>query len=103
MVPLVDFDDPEAMKERYRVLTTVGATPDAFGEVPRFMPEKTGGTQADAAEGVFHIPETASFFGDHFPRRPVFPGTLLMNLNLGFAIDLASEGIADASLWKPVA
>ena len=102
MVPLVDFDDPEAMKERYRVLTTVGATPDAFGGVPRFIPEKTGGTPGEMAEGVFHIPETASFFGDHFPRRPVFPGTLLMNLNLGFAIDLASEGIADASLWKPV-
>jgi hypothetical protein len=24
------------------------------------------------------VPDAAPFFGDHFPRRPVFPGTLLM-------------------------
>src|SRR4030095_12193266 len=28
------------------------------------------------------VPETAAFFADHFPRRPVFPGTLLMHANL---------------------
>lgn len=101
MVPLVDFDDPEALRERYRLLATTGATPDAFGGVPRFVPEKTGGTPGETSEGTFSIPEAAPFFGDHFPRRPVFPGTLLMNLNLGFAIDLAVERVGEGTQWAP--
>ena len=101
MVPLVDFDDPEAMRERYRLLTTNGATPDAFGGVPCFVPEKTGGTSGETSEGSFSIPKAAPFFGDHFPRRPVFPGTLLMNLNLGFAIDLAVERVGEGTQWAP--
>ncbi|MEQ1841094.1 MAG: hypothetical protein ABL994_11835, partial [Verrucomicrobiales bacterium] len=83
MVPLIEFDDPDSLKERYRLLTSDGAAPDAFHGVPEFFAEKTGGVSGETSEGTFHIPETAAFFGDHFPRRPVFPGTLLMNLNLG--------------------
>lgn len=101
MVPLEDFDDPEALRERYRLLTATGATPDAFRGVPHFLPEKTGGTPGETSEGRFSIPETAAFFGDHFPRRPVFPGTLLMNLNLGFAIDLAIERGGAGTQWAP--
>jgi len=101
MVPLVDFDDPEALRERYRLLTTSGASPDAFGGVPRFVPEKSGGSPGETSEGSFSIPEAAPFFGDHFPRRPVFPGTLLMNLNLGFAIDLAVERVGEGTRWAP--
>ncbi len=101
MVPLVDFDEPGAMRARYRLLTTSGATPDAFGGVPCFAAEKAGGIPGESAEGSFAIPESAPFFGDHFPRRPVFPGTLLMNLNLGFAIDLAVERAGAGTRWTP--
>lgn len=99
MVPLVDFDDPEALKFRYDLLSTTGAIPHAFGGVPAFVAGKTGGNPGETAEGRFTIPDSAPFFGDHFPRRPVFPGTLLMNLNLGFAIDLASERGGTDSRW----
>jgi len=37
------------------------------------------------------VPAEAVFFGDHFPRRPVFPGTLLMNMNLRLVDALAKE------------
>lgn len=99
MVPLVDFDDPDALEGRYGLLSTTGATPDVFGGVPDFVAEKTGGNSGEIAEGRFTIPEFAPFFGDHFPRRPVFPGTLLMNLNLGFAIDLAVERAGVGTCW----
>lgn len=102
MVPLIEFDDAESLKERYRLLTSKGADPDAFGGVPDFVALKTGGIDGETSEGTFHIPESASFFGDHFPRRPVFPGTLLMNLNLGFTADLVAEADSGASTWKPV-
>jgi len=36
------------------------------------------------------VPAESAFFGDHFPRRPVFPGTLLMNMNLKLVDALAS-------------
>ncbi len=102
MVPLIEFDDPESLKERYRLLTSDGAVPDAFQGVPGFFAEKTGGVTGETSEGSFQIPEAAAFFKDHFPRRPVFPGTLLMNLNLGFTIDLAAEIEEGASKWKAV-
>ena len=102
MVPMVDFDDPEAMRGRYELLTTTGADPFAFGGVPLMNTEKTGGTTGESAEGVLRVPESAAFFGDHFPRNPVFPGTLLMNLKLGFALDFAKEVEPDTT-WKPAA
>jgi len=102
MVPLVEFDDPESLKERYRLLNSEGAMPGAFEGIPEFVAVKTGGIHQETSEGTFHIPNTAAFFGDHFPRRPVFPGTLLMNLNLGFTIDLAAEADDGASKWKPL-
>jgi 3-hydroxymyristoyl/3-hydroxydecanoyl-(acyl carrier protein) dehydratase len=40
------------------------------------------------------VPEHASFFGDHFPRRPVFPATLLLDLQMRLAIELA-DSISD--------
>lgn len=101
MVPLVDFDDPGALRDRYELLSTTGATPDVFGGVPPLAAEKTGGTPGETAEGRFAIPESAPFFGDHFPRRPVFPGTLLMNANLGFALALAAERTGGDTGWTP--
>ncbi len=102
MVPMVDFDDPAAMRERYELLTTTGAEPFAFGGVPAMGTEKTGGTPGVSAEGILLVPERAAFFGDHFPRSPVFPGTLLMNLKLGFALGLAKE-IEPGIAWNPAA
>ena len=99
MVPMVDFDDPGAMRARYDLLTTTGAEPFAFGGVPAMGAGKTGGTPGESAEGVLRVPEHAAFFGDHFPRKPVFPGTLLMDLKLGFALGFAKEVDSDAS-WK---
>ena len=85
MVPMTEFDDPEAVRQRYELLVGEGAEAGAFGGVPWFDFEK--GEEA----AVFQIPESAPFFNDHFPRQPVFPGTLLMDLNLRFAEETVSE------------
>ena len=37
------------------------------------------------------MPESAPFFGDHFPRRPVFPATLLLDAEIGLAMSVAAE------------
>jgi 3-hydroxyacyl-[acyl-carrier-protein] dehydratase len=37
--------------------------------------------------------EGAPYFDDHFPRRPVFPGTLLLDALAGLAMRLAREAL----------
>lgn len=100
MVGMEQFDDPTAMAGRYGLLTGPGAEPGAYGGVPSFAYEVTGGERGESKEGHFVIPESSPFFGDHFPRKPVFPGTLLMNLNLRFALELAAELPGEGEDWK---
>jgi len=100
MMPQEDFDDPEAVRGRYERLTGEGAEPGAFAGVPAIDWEKTGGEPGESAEGVFRVPEAAPFFGDHFPRRPVFPGTLLMDVNLRFVEALVAER-PEPRRWRP--
>ena len=39
---------------------------------------------------ILRVPESEAFFADHFPRKPVFPGTLLMTLCINIARRLVS-------------
>ncbi|MDF1858600.1 MAG: hypothetical protein P1U87_00220 [Verrucomicrobiales bacterium] len=99
MVPMAEFDDPEAVRARYDLLKGEGAEVGVFPGVPEFTFETTGLVPGESAEAFFQIPATAPFFGDHFPRNPVFPGTLLMNLNLQFVSSLA-ETLPGGGNWK---
>ena len=64
----------------------------------QFSRVESESVNAESAKATFQIPESAPFFGDHFAKNPVFPGTLLMDTNLRFAETLASE-ISPAN-WK---
>ncbi len=39
------------------------------------------------------VPVSAPFFADHFPRKPVFPGTLLLDAQIQLAVKLAAEAV----------
>jgi len=91
MLAVADFDDPAALRARYAVLCNGGATPGCFGGLPAFPLERTGGEAGQRVAATLHVPTQANFFADHFPRRPVFPGTLLMNASLELAALLAQE------------
>ena len=43
---------------------------------------------------TMQIPASAPFFADHFPRRPVFPATLLLNAQIALATRIAREANA---------
>jgi 3-hydroxyacyl-[acyl-carrier-protein] dehydratase len=49
---------------------------------------------------MLQVPASAPFFDDHFPRRPVYPGTLLMDALSMLALQLAhdAEPLRDAPL-----
>ena len=102
MMPQEDFDDPAVVRERFELLCRAGATPGGFRGLPSLELRTTAHEQGQRKTAALHVPESAAFFDDHFPRRPVFPGTMLM----GRILDLASyltEDIplpAGANIWK---
>jgi 3-hydroxyacyl-[acyl-carrier-protein] dehydratase len=79
------------LRARFALLCGVGAVPGAFPGVPSIALEPTGGEAGQRARATLQVPAAAEFFGDHFPRKPVFPGTLLMDKNLELAAALAAE------------
>jgi 3-hydroxymyristoyl/3-hydroxydecanoyl-(acyl carrier protein) dehydratase len=91
MLPVADFDEPQALRERFAVLCGAGAAPGAFGGVPGLSPERCNGVPGRFATATLKIPDSAPLFADHFPRRPVFPGSLLMGSKLELAARLAAE------------
>ena len=95
MMPVADFDDPDALAARFALLCAGGASPGRFQGVqpPRVM--RQSGIPGQSATGTLQVPGAAPFFNDHFPKRPVFPATLLLDAQ----IDLALQVAAESSHW----
>jgi 3-hydroxymyristoyl/3-hydroxydecanoyl-(acyl carrier protein) dehydratase len=102
MLPVQDFDAPEAMRDRYRLLCAEGAPRGRFHGLPAPELIAISGAPAGSARATLHVPRSAAFFADHFPRRPVFPATLLLDSQIRLAMDLARATIAGASVSKLV-
>ena len=104
MVPIGEFDDPDLLRARLALLRGEGAVPGAFTGVPAFSLDGLAvedGPQMKA-RATLQVPAQAAFFGDHFPKRPVFPGTLLMNMNLKLVTALAaSVPVRAGARWVP--
>lgn len=103
MVPIGEFDDPELLRARLALLRGEGAVPGAFKGVPAFSLDGLVIEEGPnpKAHAQLQVPAAAAFFGDHFPKRPVFPGTLLMNMNLKLVTALAASVPARAGVWTP--
>jgi len=91
MVPLIEFDDPQALRDRFDLLCGPGAMTGGFGGSPALLLDRTGGEMGRCVRATLHVPASAPLFADHFPRRPVFPGSLLVHRNLELATMLADE------------
>jgi 3-hydroxymyristoyl/3-hydroxydecanoyl-(acyl carrier protein) dehydratase len=91
MMPLADFDDPQKLRTRFEALCRADAVAGDFPGLPQLTPSRTGGSAGQCMSASFQVPSEAPLFADHFPRRPVFPGSLLMHLNLQLGAELATE------------
>lgn len=100
MMPLEEFDDPEAVRGRFAFLCGDGAAPGGFAGLPAVALEPGEGEPGRLMRATLRVPFEAPFFADHFPRRPVFPGTLLMHSNLRLAAALAAEVPSPANGWR---
>ncbi len=96
MLPVQEFDAPEAMRERFGLLCAAGAPGGRFRGV--VVPKLIGldGVAGKSARALLQVPQSAPFFADHFPRRPVFPATLLLDSQIRMAMDLARGAIGTA-------
>ena len=89
MLPLDEFDSPLVLKERFDVLCGAGAPAGRFHGINGFHVEPGVLIPGRSATAKLHVPEAAPFFHDHFPRRPVFPATLLLNEMIQLALNAA--------------
>ncbi len=91
MLPVGEFDAPEALAARFELLRGPGAEPGCFHGVaaPRVEPQQR--VPGRSATALLYVPTAAPFFSDHFPRRPVFPATLLLNEQIRLAMTLAAD------------
>lgn len=97
MLPAADFDAPDALRERFALLCGAGATPHRFAGVALDGPVPTAHLPGKSMRATLQVPLAASFFSDHFPRRPVFPATLMLDAQMGLAATLASESPPQAA------
>jgi 3-hydroxymyristoyl/3-hydroxydecanoyl-(acyl carrier protein) dehydratase len=91
MLPGTDFDDPDAMAARFALLCGGGAAPGRFQGIAPPRVTRVDGVPGQSATGTLQVPEAAPFFNDHFPKRPVFPATLLLDAQIALALQVAAE------------
>jgi 3-hydroxymyristoyl/3-hydroxydecanoyl-(acyl carrier protein) dehydratase len=89
MLEISEFDAPEALRADFFLLTTSGRAPGAFKGVPLPVFEDIPPALEQRCEAKLFVPAQADFFLDHFPRRPVFPATLMIDAQLQLAQRLA--------------
>jgi 3-hydroxymyristoyl/3-hydroxydecanoyl-(acyl carrier protein) dehydratase len=97
LLPMELFDDPAAVRERADLLRGGRLPERASGddELPRAQLAAVE-LQAESARARLHVPESAPFFADHFPRRPVYPATLLADAQNQLALPLAARALGVA-------
>jgi 3-hydroxymyristoyl/3-hydroxydecanoyl-(acyl carrier protein) dehydratase len=93
MLPVADFDAPEALAERLALLRGPGAAPGRFRGVAAPSVQADAAVDDESVAATLAVPTQAPFFGDHFPRRPVFPATLLLDAQIRLAMQLAAPGM----------
>jgi 3-hydroxymyristoyl/3-hydroxydecanoyl-(acyl carrier protein) dehydratase len=95
LLPMHELDDPERVRDELERLRG-----DGFGLRNRPSPAdlRPRRTLLDRSAGrlcaEIHAPEDTSIYADHFPRRPVYPATLLLDAQIALAAELLTDGAA---------
>jgi 3-hydroxymyristoyl/3-hydroxydecanoyl-(acyl carrier protein) dehydratase len=91
MLPMEEFDAPASMRADFETLAGPGAPAGRFGGVETPALQTTAHDAGARLSATLQVPASAPYFDDHFPRRPVFPGTLLMDSLSSLALQLARD------------
>jgi 3-hydroxymyristoyl/3-hydroxydecanoyl-(acyl carrier protein) dehydratase len=101
MLPLEDFDAPEAVRGDFETLCGPGARPGRFRGIAEADLALIDRVPRQRMRATISVPVSAPFFADHFPRRPVFPATLLLDAQIRLALRLAGEALPPAPRLRP--
>lgn len=91
MLDTADFDEPSRLSADFTVLTGAGRQPGLFPGVPQPVLTTLSHEPGLSLTARMDVPADGSYFADHFPLRPVFPATLMLDAQLRLAQQLASE------------
>src|SRR5260370_24797317 len=91
MLPVEDFDAPDALRERLSLLRGEGAPRGRFPGVDLSETVVLEHVPGKSLRANLNVPRQATFFADHFPRNPVFPATLLLDAQIRVAATLVQE------------
>jgi 3-hydroxymyristoyl/3-hydroxydecanoyl-(acyl carrier protein) dehydratase len=91
MLPVEDFDDPDALRERLALLRSDGALRGRFPGVALAETALIEHVPRASLRASLDVPNDAPFFADHFPRNPVFPATLLLDAQIRAAARLVQD------------
>jgi 3-hydroxymyristoyl/3-hydroxydecanoyl-(acyl carrier protein) dehydratase len=100
LLPLELFDDPEVMRRRLAELRAGTAPPRADTVLPRGMLSGVEPLAGGGRRARLEVPVAAPYFADHFPRRAVYPASLLADAQsqLGLAVAATAVGVDSARL-----
>ena len=101
MLPLEDFDAPEAVRGDFETLCGPGKPPNRFPGITAPDLSLIDHIPGQRLRATLHVPTSAPFFGDHFPRRPVFPATLLLDAHIRLAMQLTRETVPAGQRFRP--
>lgn len=88
MLPMDEFDAPQAMRADFALLRGEGRKTGAFPGIDAPLGDLLHHEPGRSIEARLAVPDSVPFFADHFPRRPVFPATLLMHALTHWAVEL---------------
>ena len=98
LLPMEEFDDGETVRRHFELLRGPGLPARHIANgvtLPvRILAADRGPDEPLRAE--LRVPESAPFFADHFPRKPVCPATLLIDAQCRLALTVAAEAMPDA-------
>jgi 3-hydroxymyristoyl/3-hydroxydecanoyl-(acyl carrier protein) dehydratase len=97
LLPMADFEDPADVRRRFELVRrgTILRPGGTEGEIPSAtLASLERGN--DAARAQLRVPESAPFFAEHFPRRPVYPASLLADAQNQLAAPLAAAALGVA-------
>jgi 3-hydroxymyristoyl/3-hydroxydecanoyl-(acyl carrier protein) dehydratase len=95
MLDIAEFDTPAALRTDFELLRGPGRAPGAFGGVPVPALADLSHAVGQRLECRLDVPAAAPFFQDHFPLRPVFPATLMLDAQLRLAQRIAVESAGE--------
>jgi 3-hydroxymyristoyl/3-hydroxydecanoyl-(acyl carrier protein) dehydratase len=91
LLPMELFDDPAAVRAQFDALRSGSPAVLALGGDVLHADLSSVEWGPDTVSSQLHVPTSASFFADHFPRRPVYPASLLAAALSQLAAPLAAR------------